>query len=96
MELEQKIGRGIRAKEVLENEIYIESYAALTKEIIELWQQSPARDVEGREKLFLMIGLIDKLKAIIQTEFETGVLAEASLNRKRTLLEQARDALMRN
>lgn len=90
MELEERIQRGIRAQEVLKNDLYIEAYAQLKTEINLQWQQSPARDSDGREKLYLMTGLIDKLQSIMQTVMETGILAQKDLEHNRTMLEKAK------
>lgn len=91
MELEERINRGVKAREILDSEIYLEAYDTLRQEIIDQWQQSPARDVEGREKLYLMLGIIDKLRATMQTIMESGKLAQLELNHKLTLIEQAKD-----
>jgi hypothetical protein len=81
MDINEAISRGSRAKEVLDNEEFQAAFEQLEKEIYTQWTESPARDVEGREKLFLMLGLSKKLKQIIQTTLETGKLAELNLQR---------------
>lgn len=91
MKLEERLERGGRAKEILDNPIFNEAFELLEKEITEQWQQSPARDSEGREKLFLMIGLTRKLKEIIVSTLETGKLADLELTRQRTLMERAKE-----
>lgn len=91
MELEERIGRGIRANEVLQNETYTEAYELLKQEILTKWQESPARDVEGREKLFLMMGLVDKIKSLMESTMIDGKVASKELERRKTILEQAQD-----
>ena len=90
MELSEKIARGFQAKEILEADIYVESYALLKQEITRQWQQSPARDSEGREKLYLMIGLLDKLQSLMQSTLETGMLAQEQLKHNQSLLYKAK------
>lgn len=69
----------------------MEAFEALEKEITEQWLHSPSRDVEGREKLYLMIGLTQKLKGILVSTLETGKLAEVELNHQRTLADRAKE-----
>jgi len=52
MSLEQNLHRGSRAKEVLENEVFIDAFDTIEKELTESWKKSPARDEAGREKLW--------------------------------------------
>lgn len=90
MEIEQRIYNGDRAREVLENEAFIASMADIRQEIIEQWEQSPARDCEGREKLWNLLKLQEKLAAALKTRMETGTLAKAELRHKQTLAQRAR------
>ena len=61
--LEQRLYEGDRAREVLENEAFIAAFDATEKEVIEQWTNSPARDVEGREKLWQYLMILRKVKA---------------------------------
>ena len=88
---EQAIYRANRAKEVLENETYIEAFALIEQELTEQWKSSPARDQEGREKLWLMQRLLAKLKVTLESTMDSGKLAVAELTHKQTLMEKAKD-----
>lgn len=90
MEIEQRIYNGNRAREVLENEAYQDAIESLKQEIVEQWKQSPARDEAGREKLWSLLKMADKLEATLRTTLETGKLAELELGHKRTLADRAR------
>ena len=92
MELGQRIYNGERAREVLENEAYIQVFADTEQEILTQWKSSPARDQEGREKLWLMLSLLQKLQLNLQATFDTGKLARLELEHKRNLAERVRDA----
>lgn len=87
---EQELARADRAKEVLENEVFIEAFAAIRKELIEQWEQSPARDEKGRELLWLMLKQADKFKLALVGTMEAGKLAKASLQHQQTKAEQAK------
>ncbi|MEN9885683.1 MAG: hypothetical protein RL758_261 [Pseudomonadota bacterium] len=85
---EQRVFEGNRAKEVLDNEAYQGAFELLKQELRERWESSPARDAEGREKLWLMTSLLNKLQVMLQTTLETGQLAELDLKHRRTVLER--------
>lgn len=91
MAIEHDITRGGKAREVLENEVYIESFDIIKTEILNTWQQSPSRDLEGREKLFLMLSMLNKVQATLQSVAETGKLAQAELNHKRTMMDRIKE-----
>ena len=91
--IEQRIYQADRAREVLENEAFIGAMSDIKSEITEQWMKSPARDQEGREKLWLMLSLMSKLEATLKTTFDSGKLAKLDLEHKRTMQERLKDAL---
>ena len=92
MELGARIYNGDRAREVLENEAYTQAFADIEQEILNKWKESPARDSEGREKLWQLLSLLQKLQSTLQATFDTGKLAKLELEHKRNLAERVRDA----
>ena len=93
MNIPDRIYNGNRAKEVLENEVFIQAFEDIKKEIVTQWEQSPARDSEGREKLWNLLKLADKLEMNLKTTLETGKLAMLEIEHKRTLKERLQDAI---
>lgn len=93
MEIEQRIYDGNRAKEVIENEVFQRVMADMKKEIIEQWQNSPARDQDGREKLWNLLKLTEKLEIMLQQTLDSGKLAMAELQHKESMAERAKDYL---
>ena len=91
--LEDRLYIGSRAKEVIENEAYIQAFEQIEAEIIEQWKTAPLRDVEGRERLHQFLTMLNKVRATLQSTMETGKLAELELQHKRTLQERAKDAM---
>ena len=87
--IEQRIYDGDRAREVLDNEQFKLAFDAITAEIIEQWKQAPARDAAGRESLWTMLKLAERLKLALSSTLDTGKLAKAELERQRTLKERA-------
>ncbi len=90
MTLEERIYNADRAREVLENEAYLAAFADTKQELMTAWENSPARDLEGREKLWLMLSLLKKLEKHLSTSLDTGKLARLDLEHKRTLAEHAK------
>lgn len=91
--IEERLYLGDRAREVLENEAYNDAFSQIKSEVMQQWADSPARDTEGREKLWLMQSLLSKLQLTLQTTMETGKLASLELEHKRTLLQRAKDVM---
>ena len=91
--LEQRQYDGDQARLVLENEAFATALADIKEEITEQWKQSPARDTEGREKLWTMLMLAGKLEAALRTTLETGVLATQELAYQRSLIDRAKDVI---
>ena len=92
MELSERIYNGDRAREVLENEVFIACFGDIEAEILSQWKTSPARDEAGREKLWMLLSLMQKLKATITQSLETGKLARLELEHQRTIGARLKDA----
>lgn len=93
MEIEQRLYNGDRAREVLENEQFIKAFEEIKAEIMQQWESSPARDAEGREKLWTMLALLKKVKSTMETSLTTGKLAKQELEHRQTMLERAKGIL---
>jgi len=94
--VEQRIYDGDQARLVLENEAFAAAFADIKQEYTEAWKQSPARDSEGREKLYLMIKLSEKLEATLRAAMEDGRIAADHLRHlqsKQSMLTKAKDAI---
>lgn len=87
--LDQRIYEAAKAREVLDNEAFQAAFDDIRKEYTEAWMTSPARDQEGREKLYLMLQLTNKLQATL-----TGMLADgkqAQIQREHEANQLAKD-----
>lgn len=88
--LEQRLYLGDRAKEVIENEVFVDAFEQIQNEVIEQWTNSPARDAEGRERLWTYLQMLKRLQAQLQQTMESGQLARLDLEHKRTLMDKAK------
>jgi hypothetical protein len=76
---EEELQRGENARRILDDPLFIEAVETIRKEIEEQWQKSPARDTEGRERLYLAHKMLDKIEGHLQTVLASGKLAQATL-----------------
>lgn len=76
---EEQALRGERARELLDNPLWAESFGVIEQELIEQWKKSPARDAEGREKLWLTLRLLHQLRGRLESVVDTGKAAQASI-----------------
>ena len=86
---EFEIARGERALQILQEPLLVEAFETIEQELIEQWQKSPVRDVEGREKLYLTLLCLHRVQTHLQSVLETGKIAKA------TLAQRAGQALSR-
>jgi hypothetical protein len=96
MTLEQRLYNADRAREVLENEQFVQAFADIEKDLIESWRNIPAsqeqRHMDMRERLHLSLTLLGKVKGTLEATLTDGKVAKLELEHKRTLAERARDA----
>jgi|TARA_Y100000031_G_C8216003_1_gene383361 hypothetical protein len=82
MELEKEQQRGHRAKTILEDEIFVEAVQKVSGELDAEWMNSPVRDTEGREKIYMMKKMLNVLLVQLRSVMETGKLASKQINKK--------------
>lgn len=87
MSPEEQVLRGEEARQLLEHPLLVEAFQTIEQEVTQAWQNSPARDVEGRENLWLQRKLLQKLRGQLEEVMETGKVAKASLAQR--AVEQA-------
>lgn len=91
---EQRLSRGNRAREVLENEEFTAAFTAIEEELTAAWKQSPQRDADGRQKLFEALTMLHKIQQTLISTVESGKLALLELQHQNpTMRAQAREFL---
>ena len=81
MDKEKEIQRGHRAKAILDDEIFAEAIQKVSSELDLEWLNSPIRDTEGREKIYMMRKMLNVLLVQLQSVMETGKLASKQINK---------------
>lgn len=74
--VEKRIYDAARAREVLDNEAYQQAFEDIRTEYTQAWMNSPARDADGREKLYLMLQLTNKLEVTLKGMLLSGQQAK--------------------
>lgn len=91
---EERLNRGTRAREVLENEEFIAAFEAIEEELTQAWKTSPQRDEQGRQKLFECLTMLHKVRQVLTTSMESGKLALLELQHQNpTMREKSREFL---
>jgi len=65
-----------RAKSLMNDPLFIESFDELKKELLGQWEHSGSTDIDARESIWLAIRLLDRIHGHIQSIIETGHMAE--------------------
>jgi len=77
--IERDRTRGVRARELLDNELVQEALTTIKSEYVKAWEASPARDAEGRERLWVMVKLVEKFKGHLEQVWDSGKIADDKL-----------------
>lgn len=76
---QEKINRANRAQNLLSDELFQESLAALEAEYIRQWRESKYNDDDGRERLWLAVNVIGKVKDHLTKVISDGKVAQHDL-----------------
>jgi hypothetical protein len=77
--LDQAAVKALRAQELLDNELLTEAFRGLEENYTAAWRASTIDDVAAREKLFLAINIVGKVRDHLTAIVANGKLAQAEL-----------------
>ena len=75
MSLELERERGARARRLLEDDLYRDSFAKLRAALQASWEHSRPDDKEARERAYLELRLLSALERDLETIMQTGEMA---------------------
>jgi hypothetical protein len=75
----EEIRRGERAQAVLADPLVAEALAALERAAIDDWRATAPRNVEARERAWLMLQLAQRFRAHFESLVANGTLAKGRL-----------------
>jgi hypothetical protein len=88
--LDQAVAKALRAQELLDDELLSESFATLEENYTSAWRATVIDDVAGREKLFLAINIVGKVRDHLNAVLANGKLAQAELKELAQIAERRR------
>lgn len=74
-------GKGMQAKELLENPIMAEAFAELERRYMEAWRQSKPSDQEERERLWLAVGILGEIQRHLRVVIDNGAIANRDIDK---------------
>lgn len=88
-----EIERARQAQDLIEHPLFKEALEMYRQRLQQEWADSPARDTEGRERLWLMQKTVSVVEGHLRTLMETGKLASIQLQQRQTLMQRAKSWL---
>lgn len=73
------ISRAMEAERLLAHPLLKEAFTTIQDEVTERWQNSPANDADGREKLWLSLKLLSRVRLHLESVVTNGQMAQATL-----------------
>ena len=88
--LDQAAARATRAQELLDDELLSEAFSTLEDSYVPAWRTTAIDDMAAREKLFLAINIVGKVRDHLAAAVANGKLAQAELKELAQLAERKR------
>jgi hypothetical protein len=79
IKLGEAAAKAMRAQDLLDNELLSEAFKGLEDSYTAAWRASGIEDVAGREKLFLAINIVGKVRDHLRSIVANGKLAQVEL-----------------
>ena len=77
--LDAVAAKALRAQNLLDNELLTEAFATLEDNYVSAWRATLIDDGQGREKLFLAVNIVGKVRDHLSAVIANGKLAQAEL-----------------
>tara|TARA_R100001594_G_scaffold112131_2_gene146991 strand:- start:1809 stop:2078 length:270 start_codon:yes stop_codon:yes gene_type:complete len=78
--LRDEMNRGSKAAEVLRNPVFDEAFSILQKRYIQAWVDTPADQVEERERLYQSVHVLQDIYDQLEAVMTTGAMASEELD----------------
>jgi len=88
--LEQAAAKALRAQELIDDKLLTEAFSTLEQNYIAAWRATTIEDASGREKLFLAINIVGKVRDHLTATVANGKLAQAELKELAQTAERKR------
>ena len=81
-QLEQDIARGNRAQILLKDDLLNGAFDRLKAEYLKKWETANSRDVEGRERLWWAVRVVNEVRSDLANMVQNGTLARVELEQQ--------------
>jgi len=88
--LDRDAAKAARAKALLDDELILEAFDKLETNYVAAWRGTAIDDMAGREKLFLAINIVGKVRDHLASVVANGKLAQAELKELAQAAERRR------
>jgi hypothetical protein len=88
--LDRAAAKALRAQELIDNDLLTETFKTLEDNYTSAWRATVIDDVAGREKLFLAINIVGKVRDHLNAVVANGKLAQAELKELAQIAERRR------
>jgi hypothetical protein len=88
--LDQAAAKALRAQQLLDNELLSEAFKELEENYTAAWRATTIDDFAAREKLFLAINIVGKVRDHLSAIIANGKLAQAELKELAQTAERRR------
>lgn len=88
MTIEKDIQRGLRAKQILEDDLMVEATAHIEAEMWRVFKELPPNDAEGLMHVRQMLYVHSKYKDFLAAAVKNGKVAQVKLEEKKKSLRE--------
>lgn len=82
MSLQTQVDKGQRAQHLIDDPTLAAAFASVRQAIVDSWEATPIRDLDGAHELKLMLKLLGDVRANLEQAIADGKIAAAELQRQ--------------
>ena len=80
LSLRRDMEKGARAKALLEDPVLVEAFEGFEAELMTVWAATRTADTEARERVWMAIRVLRKVKGALETMIADGTLAKREID----------------
>ncbi len=88
---DEELARANECAQILGNKYVREALSQIREALVEQWQRTPVAQTDLREKIWAIYNGAVKFEEILKSHIDTGKMAAIEMERKRSLLERAKN-----
>lgn len=88
-----ELARADLARAVLDNALFKDAFEAIEAELMTRWKTDASLNQDGRERVFLMVTLLNQVRQVLTSHVQTGEMAKIQLQQERNRRDRMKDGL---